>query len=185
MYSFRARIQLYTQPRLRFTKNFLAKSLFSVASGIHAEDLYHILGVPVTATKKDIKRQFYKLSMKFHPDKQQQVSPAIKTHYQRIKDAYTILSDPQLRLNYDRTLKERRARSSVHPKPSTASEAPTQDNLFYWRKTMAHKPSPPGSSAYTSTHDDDSVSTEFKIRMCKLFVVVVSPLLLFILKDHI
>jgi curved DNA-binding protein CbpA len=31
---------------------------------------YQILGVPITATPKEIKRQYYKLCLKYHPDKQ-------------------------------------------------------------------------------------------------------------------
>ncbi|MCK9426466.1 MAG: DnaJ domain-containing protein [Ignavibacteriaceae bacterium] len=64
------------------------------------KDLYYILGLSKSATIKEIREAFYKLSKKFHPD----VNFGDKFFEQRFKDileAYEILSDDEKRKNYD------------------------------------------------------------------------------------
>ncbi|KJE92826.1 hypothetical protein CAOG_003724 [Capsaspora owczarzaki ATCC 30864] len=66
-------------------------------------DPYLVLGVPRHASNKDIKRAFYALSRKLHPD----VVPAAAraaahSRFVVVSQAYTILSSPTLRLQYDR-----------------------------------------------------------------------------------
>ena len=46
--------------------------LFSLVSRVHAEadeDYYKLLGVPKTASDREIKKAFRKLAMDYHPDK--------------------------------------------------------------------------------------------------------------------
>ena len=62
--------------------------------------LYDILGVPVTSDQSTIKKQYRKLAMKWHPDK----NPGNKDAEQKFKDissAYDILSDEEKRRTYD------------------------------------------------------------------------------------
>jgi|GEM_PF-3183076 curved DNA-binding protein CbpA len=64
------------------------------------KDLYYILGVNKSASEKDIRDAFYKLSKKFHPD----VNNGDKFFEERFKEileAYEILSDEENRKNYD------------------------------------------------------------------------------------
>eukprot|EP00475_Leptophrys_vorax_P007393 TRINITY_DN14680_c0_g1_i2.p1 TRINITY_DN14680_c0_g1~~TRINITY_DN14680_c0_g1_i2.p1 ORF type:complete len:367 (-),score=2.52 TRINITY_DN14680_c0_g1_i2:110-1210(-) len=75
----------------------LLSALVSTAAG--AKDLYKILGVSRTASDKDIKKAFYKLSLKYHPDKNP--SKSAKTKYLEISNAYDVLSDPEKRKTYD------------------------------------------------------------------------------------
>eukprot|EP00760_Papus_ankaliazontas_P029928 PhM_4_TR4535/c0_g1_i1/m.61946 len=63
------------------------------------QDHYKTLGVPRTASERDIKRAFKKLSWKWHPDKNKE--PGARDRYQRINEAYTVLSDPEKRKDYD------------------------------------------------------------------------------------
>lgn len=60
-------------------------------------DLYRDLGVPRSASKKDIKKAFRKLSREFHPD----VNPKGKEKYEAILRAYGVLHDDAKRKTYD------------------------------------------------------------------------------------
>ena len=65
------------------------------------KDYYAVLGVPKTATTKEIKSVYRKLARKYHPD----VNPNDKSaeeKYKEINEAYTVLSDPEKREKYDK-----------------------------------------------------------------------------------
>jgi DnaJ-class molecular chaperone len=64
-------------------------------------DYYTVLGVPRTATEKDIKSAYRKLARKHHPD----VNPGDKKSeslFKEIGEAYSVLSDSDKRKKYDR-----------------------------------------------------------------------------------
>src|SRR5687768_15520596 len=64
------------------------------------KDYYAILGVPKTATDKEIKQAFRKLARKHHPD----VNPNDKgaeTKFKEINEANEVLGDPEKRKKYD------------------------------------------------------------------------------------
>ncbi len=64
-------------------------------------DYYDVLGVPRGASDNDIKSAYRQLARKHHPD----VAPdkvAAELRFKEINEAYTVLSDPQKRQNYDR-----------------------------------------------------------------------------------
>jgi DnaJ-class molecular chaperone len=64
-------------------------------------DYYTVLGVPRTASQKDLKTAYRKLARKHHPD----VNPGDKkseTAFKEIGEAYSVLSDPEKRKKYDR-----------------------------------------------------------------------------------
>jgi len=62
-------------------------------------NLYQILGVSKNATVEEIKLQFRKLALKFHPDKNKSKNSEIK--FKEINLAYEILSDQIKRVTYD------------------------------------------------------------------------------------
>jgi len=62
------------------------------------KDYYKILGVPRNASKEEIKRAYYKLAHKYHPDKK----GGDEKKFKEINEAYQVLSDPEKRAQYDR-----------------------------------------------------------------------------------
>jgi len=64
------------------------------------KDYYRLLGVPRTATQKEIKAAFRKLAAKHHPDKNPGDKQA-EERFKEINEAYAVLSDPEKRKFYD------------------------------------------------------------------------------------
>jgi len=65
-----------------------------------AKDYYEILGVDRKASNADIKKAYRKLARKYHPD----LNPgdkAAETKFKEIQEAYSVLSNPKKRSQYD------------------------------------------------------------------------------------
>ena len=71
-----------------------------------SEDLYKIMGVKRDASEAEIKKAFKKLAIKYHPDKNQDDPEGAKEKFQKIANAYEILSDEEKRRIYDQTGEE-------------------------------------------------------------------------------
>jgi DnaJ-class molecular chaperone len=66
-------------------------------------DLYAVLGLEkATATAADIKREYRKLALRWHPDKNQG-DTAAQERFKEISKAYSVLSDVKKREYYDKT----------------------------------------------------------------------------------
>ncbi len=61
------------------------------------KDYYQILGVPRNASQEEIKKAYYKLAHKYHPDK-----GGDEKKFKEINEAYQVLSDKEKRAQYDR-----------------------------------------------------------------------------------
>ena len=64
------------------------------------KDYYKILYVEKNATAQEIKQQYRKLAVKYHPDKNPNDKQA-QAKFKDIAQAYSVLSDPQKRKEYD------------------------------------------------------------------------------------
>lgn len=62
-----------------------------------SKDYYEILGVNKNASKEDIKKAFYKLAHKYHPDKKE----GNESKFKEVNEAYQVLSDDEKRSKYD------------------------------------------------------------------------------------
>ena len=62
-------------------------------------DYYEVLGVSKTAAPNEIKSQYRKLALKFHPDRNKTQEAA--EHFKEISEAYAVLSDTDKRKLYD------------------------------------------------------------------------------------
>jgi curved DNA-binding protein CbpA len=87
---------------------------------------FRLFGISPTATLEEIKRVFYAMAQRFHPDRNlgapENVQNAIYDIYKRINEAYRVLCDPEKRAMYEEALKqgytrlEQDMRSSFGPK---------------------------------------------------------------------
>jgi curved DNA-binding protein CbpA len=84
---------------------------------------YHqILGVPVSADTKTVKRAYFELSKEFHPDRyfRREIGPfklRLERVFKKIVEAYELLSDPTTRAELDRVRAEEAA---AKPAPAAA-----------------------------------------------------------------
>jgi molecular chaperone DnaJ len=67
--------------------------------GAGGGDLYALLNVPSTATKKEIKAAYKKAALKFHPDVNK--APDAAERFNEVKQAYQTLADEDSRRRYD------------------------------------------------------------------------------------
>ncbi len=69
------------------------------------ENLYNILGVAPNAAPDEIKKRYRAMAMRFHPDRNS--DEGAQARFNAIQKAYEILSDAQLRADYDQKFNDR------------------------------------------------------------------------------
>ncbi|XP_027279811.1 dnaJ homolog subfamily A member 3, mitochondrial isoform X1 [Cricetulus griseus] len=84
------------------TKSFLfvCTASFHTSASLAKDDYYQILGVPRNASQKDIKKAYYQLAKKYHPDTNKD-DPKAKEKFSQLAEAYEVLSDEVKRKQYD------------------------------------------------------------------------------------
>ena len=74
-----------------------------------AADFYQLFGLQQDADITSVKRSYRRLAKEYHPDKNVD-DPFAKELFQKINEAYDVLSDPVKRVGYDSYLKEKKRR---------------------------------------------------------------------------
>ncbi|WP_106815489.1 DnaJ C-terminal domain-containing protein [Microbacterium timonense] len=64
------------------------------------KDFYSVLGVSKDVSEADLKKTYRKLARKYHPDSNQG-DAAAEAKFKEISEAYSVLSDPEQRTEYD------------------------------------------------------------------------------------
>ncbi|KAL4238120.1 DnaJ (Hsp40) [Mactra antiquata] len=72
------------------------------------EDLYGILGVPETASEKEITKSYRKQALKCHPDKNPD-NPLAAEQFHKLTQALEVLTDAAAKAAYDKILKAKKA----------------------------------------------------------------------------
>ncbi|EDK97243.1 DnaJ (Hsp40) homolog, subfamily A, member 3, isoform CRA_c, partial [Mus musculus] len=118
----RALLTLRPGVRLTGTKSFpfVCTTSFHTSASLAKDDYYQILGVPRNASQKDIKKAYYQLAKKYHPDTNKD-DPKAKEKFSQLAEAYEVLSDEVKRKQYD-------AYGSAGFDPGTSSSG-----QGYWR----------------------------------------------------
>ncbi|XP_041281997.1 dnaJ homolog subfamily B member 8 [Onychostruthus taczanowskii] len=98
-------------------------------------DYYKVLGLQKNASQDAIKKTYHKLALKWHPDKNPKNKEEAEKKFKEIVEAYEILSDPQKRLLYDKSVEESRAhreRSTVDYSSFSGSHhgSPEEEEVF-------------------------------------------------------
>lgn len=80
-------------------------------------NFYEILGVRRGATDQEIRAAFRRLAREFHPDRfQGPKKKQAEEYFQRITQAFNVLSNPEMRARYDRSLEAATPIGPVDPK---------------------------------------------------------------------
>ena len=82
---------------------------------------YDILQVCHEASPSVIRAAFKALSQKWHPDKHQNSNESLKQKYNVIKQAFDVLSNPELRHEYDQQIKSTNNSSTQNTKEILSS----------------------------------------------------------------
>jgi DnaJ-class molecular chaperone len=93
-------------PSLAATIESFAFISISTTSRMNFKNHYDSLGVPPNVSKNDMKAQYRKLVMKYHPDTSKSKSKATAERFKQISAAYSVLSDDKQRKMYDLELEE-------------------------------------------------------------------------------
>lgn len=81
------------------------------------KDYYYFLGIPQNASAEDIKKAYRKLSLKYHPDKNEN-DDYFSDRFKEVKEAYETLTNPERKRIYDQNLgsQQRNIKSILPPK---------------------------------------------------------------------
>ncbi|GFY37435.1 dnaJ homolog subfamily B member 1 [Trichonephila inaurata madagascariensis] len=102
------------------SEKFTEEQLRAVEQIRKCKDYYEILGVPKDAGESELRKQYKKLALQFHPDKNK--APGAVEAFKAIGNAFAVLTDPVKRKRYDTYGLEAM---------QTTESYPTQERYYY------------------------------------------------------
>ncbi|KAJ5176320.1 uncharacterized protein N7482_002197 [Penicillium canariense] len=135
------RQQLYYAAR----PTILVYTISTTAFFLQEHNYYEILDLPVTATAAEIKKQFYALSLRHHPDRNRD-DPDASQRFAKISSAYNVLGNTQKRSIYDRD----HGFHHAHHRAPTGSHSSHSANLHHKASYAGSRP-PSGLSKRRGT----------------------------------
>jgi curved DNA-binding protein CbpA len=95
-------------------------------------DYYRLLGVEREARVSDIKRAFFGIAARFHPDRNRNAEPAVQGAiyeiFKRLNEAYRVLCDHEKRKTYEAALAQGRTRLGTEDRRTAQPKTP-EDTL--------------------------------------------------------
>jgi DnaJ-class molecular chaperone len=93
-------------------------------------DYYRLLGVGKTARVPDVKKAFFAIAGKFHPDRNRDADPqtkqAIYDIFKRLNEAYRVLCDHEQRKQYEACLADGKIRLTFEDRRTMAPKSPEE-----------------------------------------------------------
>jgi len=124
------------------TRSFVLTKCRCKKPNLNSRNYYDLLGVERTATQKEIRKAFVKLSKEYHPDSNAN-DKSLHDKFVKINEAFSILSKQSTRITYDQTLD---STSTSYSRPSPPRQ-PTPSSPFDWtyanfdnRRTYRQRP---------------------------------------------
>ncbi|RMJ26017.1 DnaJ domain-containing protein [Aspergillus sp. HF37] len=131
--------------RTRSHKPAFAFSTTTPRPASEKKTYYEILDVPVTASTSEIKKQFYTLSLRHHPDRNRS-DPTASERFAHISSAYQVLGDTGKRAVYDRDNGIHTAAGSrAHPAAAAAAHGGSYSSSSVYNKGGSYAGSRPAS----------------------------------------
>lgn len=121
------------------------------------KDYYKILGISRSASEEEIRRAYYKMSQKWHPDKHPNMDYTDKM--QEINEAYSVLKSGFKRARYDREY-ERFYEAHEHINTETNSFEESQKEYKKKEKKEANTGQSDGKEKGNRTNDDSESKSE-------------------------
>lgn len=95
------RLRMVQGPRSCYVCHLERRCFHATGHAMASRDYYDVLGVNKGASQSDIKKAYYALAKKHHPDTNKD-DPNAEKKFQEIQRAYEILKDSEKRSNYDK-----------------------------------------------------------------------------------
>ncbi|XXG41601.1 hypothetical protein AAC387_Pa01g2036 [Persea americana] len=109
-------------------------------------DWYAILGVNATADDDTVKKQYRKLALMLHPDKNKSVGA--EGAFKLLSEAWSVLSDKSRRLSYDQKRNTKGSHQEVQQ--TRDSSAPNANGFYNFPKTTSNTKPPKAASRTTA-----------------------------------
>jgi DnaJ-domain-containing protein 1 len=148
-------------PAPRLSEADLEAEMLQRYHGLHNQDLYQVLGVSSGAGADEVRRVYYALARKFHPDKfrKEEIKAKAEKAFARITEAYSTLVNADLRQKYNEEAAAHAGHRSDN-RPADTSEIARQ-NFRHGREHLEHGRLAEALSSLQNACDQDPTRPEY------------------------